>query len=319
MEHAAGSLRKRGSVLCLVMVTSLSGTAYAATRTFTLEYSATGDCPGELEMAREIQRRTPAAERVSYGGDIAAVVRVDSGEGRAHGSIEWREDETLTRRSLDGADCADVVSALSLILVVLLDPDAGVETRPSRKPPDGSAQPQPGETGGPRWSPAFAAIVGVTGGVAPAVRPYLAARVAVRRSPVGIWAPRAELAFLAAQATSRTPSGTADLTWWALRFGLCPVQLSSGGWFLLPCPTFEAGQLSARGYATGNGRSASAPWYGPGVVLRAGYAARGLISAVEAGAVAPLARDRFYFLPDETAARIPRLVGYCGVAMGVEL
>lgn len=69
-----------------------------------------------------------------------------------------------------------------------------------------------------------------------------------------------------------------------------------------------------------NRRSASATWYGPGAQLRAGVVGFGVLAVtVEGGAVAPLARDRFYFAPDETAHQIPSLAGYVGAALGARL
>jgi hypothetical protein len=53
--------------------------------------------------------------------------------------------------------------------------------------------------------------------------------------------------------------------------------------------------------------------------LAAGTRAFGVLAlGVEGGVVFPLARDRFYFEPDQTAARIPPVVGYGGLTLGVE-
>ena len=156
---------------------------------------------------------------------------------------------------------------------------------------------------------------GMTSGVAPELRPYLGLGLEVTRDHA-----RLGLSGLVSKGTADTATGSADLSWWALRLAACPAQLASGGWFVEPCATFDAGKLSGSGYDTRNRRSASATWYGPGAQLRAGVVGFGVLAVtVEGGAVAPLARDRFYFAPDETAHQIPSLAGYVGAALGARL
>lgn len=325
----SGARRILGICCVVAAIGTRAGPAHAAEqRTFTLDYTASGSCPGERELLRQISRRTSAAKLVPDHADLAAVVHVDASAGSAHGDIEWRENGARTDRTVKGQDCTEVVSALALILALALDPDA--DTGPIAPAPKRTTPAAPVVRAPPpvaehrarrrRWHFGLGVTSGVTGGVTPAVEPYIGGRLALGRDRDGVWAPRAELSALAARGTSRTGNGTADLSWWTLRLGLCPVELSAGAWFALPCATFDAGRLSARGYATRNGRSGAATWYGPGAMLRAGWRPLEPLSiALEGGAVAPLAHDRFYFVPHYVAQRIPDIAGYVGAAIGVRL
>ncbi len=300
-----------------------------AQRTFTLEYGGEGACPGEKELLRQVGRRTSLARHVDGGADLAAIVHVQASDGAAHGSVEWVEQGARTEREVDGDNCREVVTAIGLILALALDPDADsgpITEEPEAVSPDAPAppvMPPPPPTIAPparRWHPGIGVAAGVTGGVAPDVRPYLGFSLELAQDRDGVWAPRLALSAVTSSGTATTNAGSADLTLWALRLGACPIELASGSWFAEPCATFEAGKLSARGFATDNAQSASATWFGPGAKLRAGFIGFGVLSlAAEAGFVAPLARDRFYFAPDDTAHRIPNLAGYVGGALGARL
>jgi hypothetical protein len=296
--------------LCL-----LPATVHAGPRTFTLDYMATGECPSESAMLGQFRDRAPSAERVRHDGAVSASMRVRAESGRAHGNIEWRRGDMVVRRSLDGADCSEVVAALALILALALD------SEDDSFPAQGSTERSRAETSQrrPAWHAAFAVVGGATSGVGPKLRAYFGVRGGIWRNADGVWAPRAELSGAYAGGTSRTAAGEAELRWWTARLGLCPFEVGTTQWYARPCASFDLGRLSARGYATRLARAAAAPWYGPGVLVATGTRALSALAlGVEAGVVFPLARDRFYFEPDQTAARIPEIAGYGGITLGVE-
>lgn len=315
------------------VVTALGACAVRAQaapkRTFTLDYSRHGECPAEHELLRQIARRTPIAQRVTRDGEVRAVVHVEADGSSARASVEWREGDAKTRREVDGNDCKEVVSAVALIVALALDPDADTGLIPERAtsaaprlPASTSTlpAPAPAPAPAPRWRLDVGALAGVTGGGLPTVHPYFGPRVAFARERRGVWAPRAELSGYYARGHSPTSSGTARLTWWVGRLGLCPMELDSGEWFALPCATFDAGELTVEGSATERARTSRVLWYGPGAVLRFGGRPLDALSvALESGTVAPLAHDRFYFWIDRTAYRIPDVAGYIGTAIGVRL
>ncbi len=307
-------------------MSALAATACADPLTFTLAYTASTSCPHERDFMQRLRSRTSAAERVSTSGDVEVAVSMEVLAGGARGFIAWRRGTDRTRRAVNGESCSEVASALALILALALDPDAGASPAPQSrepvepKPAPSSRQPLRATAPAPsasRWYPMLGVAAGAAGGVAPGLRPYVGARAALGRDTGGLWAPRAQLALSYARGTSRTPAGSAVLSLWTLRAGLCPVNFIHGASFVRPCATFDLGRLSARGYATRDARAGAAPWYGPGLALGVG---RRVLDAcfveLEGGMIAPLVRDWFYFEPNESAARIPKVTGYFGVVLG---
>jgi len=80
------------------------------------------------------------------------------------------------------------------------------------------------------------------------------------------------------------------------------------------CLSFDWGRLQGSGTHTVTGHSTSARWLGPGALVNAAmHVLPWLRLQLELGALLPLARDRFYFGPNETVHRIPNLAGYGGL------
>ena len=243
-------------------------------------------------------------------------LRVERTLGVYDGSIRVREAQgNETTRSIAGASCDEVLSALALIAVVLVDPNAVGEPRTN----EGARKqgvPMP-EQASPVPSPArhwrFGA--GVSGGVESSVAPDVVATAAVQLETVlggpGIFSPRLAVAVVrSAGDTVTTPAGAAHFAWTAARIDACPVRLPSSGRFALrPCLSFDAGVLDVTGEQTYRASSTRLTWLALGGVVRAEYLpVTPLTLGLDAGVVVPFVHDRFYFDPGGPAEtlRVPR-------------
>ena len=236
---------------------------------------------------------------------------------RQRGIIDIDGPDGSTHREIEAAECIEVVRALALILAMAIDPDAGssgnalqspAELEPTRVPPP--RPPSSAKSHGLWW--AAGASAALTGGVAP--RPSLSEGLFLElgrgRNP-GLSA-NVRLAGVHAHGSVTARAGSADFDLLALRVASCPYRVGARV-ALSGCASFDLGRLQGRGSHTLAAQSRSATWLGPGGFVDAELQVLpGLRLQLELGALLPLARDSFYFGPDETVHRIPTLAGYGG-------
>jgi hypothetical protein len=107
-----------------------------------LDYRAPSECPERAVFVRELETRTERVRTAEAGSQGLLVVEITGTAAAARGEISFREPGgRVTERSIDGASCKDLVDALALIAVVLVDPDAQREgeDEPAASSPSESA------------------------------------------------------------------------------------------------------------------------------------------------------------------------------------
>jgi hypothetical protein len=146
-----------GAALALAALCSGSeGSAEAPEVRAHLEVVTAGGCGSEAEIAARVGRRSSRIRFVEPGPDVRrarAELRPASNELFAASLSLWTDDGRELVRRVRPARCADALEALSLVLLVSLDPDADLGETSAPTP----AQEQvPAETGAPD-APASAA------------------------------------------------------------------------------------------------------------------------------------------------------------------
>lgn len=312
---------------------ALPASAQPEARTFTLQYEHDEDCPNIESFLGRLRDRTAVGTMVAtQPADLDFRVKVASGE-PANGAISWTEGSGSANRTVEAADCSEVVSALALVLALVLDSDGESQPLPDSHPP---SQPVPvPQTTQPvqrkRLEPAVFSTTtrttfgfGVSGGWAGGIAPNpafvqgLFAELAWDRD--GGLSPMLRAAWLRGAQSTTTSDGSFRMSWWTARLTACPSTLRASAWFARPCALFDVGRLHGSGYQVRDAADGSAVWYGPGAQIFAGMTLMGALTiTASGGVVAPLARDRFLFAPDVVAHEIPWLAGFALLSVGGEL
>jgi hypothetical protein len=145
----------------------------------------------------------------------------------------------------------------------------------------------------------------------------------LERTARSVWAPSARLELLGTlNATEHAAAGDASLRLLAARAHVCPVALVPARVFrLLPCLSFDAGSLRARGTgATPNPITRHMPWLTAGVMLRAELSlGLGVSLEAEAGLRRLSRHDRFFFRTDSTAYQVPAWSTGLGLGLAVRM
>lgn len=318
------------AIASIASVVFVTRAADAQPRQYRIEYRADSACPAESELVRQVEARVARASRVTgTGGDVGADVVIERRADGFHASIALLSVDGSVRRDVDGADCAGVVRAVALIVALALDPDAR-EATPAAPPAVPASPPPPAEsTSKTDFTPAppsqeaatfslgGGALGGVMGGVAPTLALYEGGYVGLTITNAAAWSYGFRLAAFRSQRSTETSLGGLEMRLLALRASACPLRRGAQ-WFAEVCATFDAGSLRGRGYDAIEPQTQNSFWYGPGLSLGLGTSLFDMVSiGVEFGALAPLARDRFYFAPDLTAHRVPVMAGYVGLGLGL--
>ncbi|HEY3498757.1 MAG TPA: hypothetical protein VGK73_28895 [Polyangiaceae bacterium] len=111
-----------------------------------LEYRAPASCPSRDAFVRELEARSERVRTGEAGAQGTLSVQVVVAGSTVQGTILFREASGRgTERAVSGEGCDDVVRALALIAVVLVDPEAqlgdaqGIEAAPAAADPVGSS------------------------------------------------------------------------------------------------------------------------------------------------------------------------------------
>ncbi len=244
---------------------------------------------------------------------------------------------TDTRR-VQGANCDDVVQALSLAAAVALDPSvllparvtipAPMTTAPASPPPTiapAAVQPvevrkpaEPPSFAAPRSNPRFqlgAASVGsvfVSSGASPGIAVF------------GRWTPGSE-GFRPTVGMAATyfrndvlgSPGAAQASLAGLVVTICGMSLGASIIRVQPCGLVMAGLLSVRGHQVARASSVDLPWLSAGAVVQmAVYLGRGFSIDLEAGVSAPFFRREFYTtLPSNVVEKTPTLSPLAGLGL----
>jgi hypothetical protein len=309
-------LRPRPAIVLAIVLSPAVANAQPGRR-FALSYQGAASCPSESELLAEVQRRAPHAVPVAVGlSEVNAGLRVTAMAERYRGTIDIDSNEGPTHREVEAAECAEVMRALALILAMALDPEASaVETQESPKlasPPTAAPHSaSPAQSREAWW--AAGASIGLAGGVAPSPSLAEGAFLELGRGRTPGWSAHVRLAGLHAHGSEAARSGSAGFDLLALRVASCPYRLGARV-VLSGCLSFDWGRLRGSGSRVLSAHATSARWLGPGGFLNAAmHVLPWLRLQLELGALLPLARDSFYFAPNETVHRIPDLAGYGGL------
>ncbi len=313
-----------------------------------LDYQADARCPSRLLSSdvfiAEVHGRSPRI-RISADASRSLVVRIARvpsvrGASKLAGRIELHEpDGTTTERSVAGASCEEVVSALGLVAALALDPTASstdaaapepvptattTATASSSSAPDAGVPPDADdETNKPleqrRWSFGAGADGEVVFGASPdplfAVPVFLEATRALGEH----WGLGGGLRFERAGETSLVQGIGADFTWTVAALDLCAV-LRTGRVRFNTCVRSHGGVIDAHGEGVIPERSATRPWVDVGLALALRVRVAGPVFAEATGHVgAALVQDRFFLEPNNTVFQASFLTGHVGGGLGFEI
>jgi hypothetical protein len=139
-------------------------------------------------------------------------------------------------------------------------------------------------------------------------------------APDRLFSPALRLALGRSLDTDRNVSaGAATLRWTEGAFEVCPVRFGLARPIALrPCAGVEAGVLQAAGSGVLAAETRSRPWAALTFGARLAWEpVRWLAIELEAGAVAPLYRESFYFQPSVTVYEAPTLAFLSRLGLGV--
>jgi hypothetical protein len=311
-----------------------------------LDYQADPHCSAAVlspdSFVAEVHARSMRV-RFSAEASRSLVVRMARDRHKLGGRIELHEaDGTTTERTVSGATCEEVVSALGLVTALALDPLASTSSADASTPSasvTASATVAPTSTSaqsadaGARareengsvpldrraWSFGAGADAEAVFGVSPdplfAVPVYFEATRAL--SPhVGLGG---GLRFERAGETALTAGVGADFTWTAGAIDLCTV-FRGGIVRFNACLRSHAGAIDAHGEGVTPQRSATRPWVDVGVSLALRLRIAAPVFIELAGAVGgALVQDRFFLEPSTTVFQASALTAHAGGGLGFEI
>ncbi|MBX3196685.1 MAG: hypothetical protein KF894_00910 [Labilithrix sp.] len=338
---------RRTVFLAAACVLGAVTSARAESRSVRVDYEAAGACPDERRFVELTRDRIRPWATIEEQGELVARVRAEPEDGGFTGrlSLEDAAGRSLGVRTIQDADCEEVVLALALFLAVALEAEAANPHAPPRASPDATPRPAPPDARprvdvrAPRPSPPpqdasaidwrlVARAHGVTGRTPDvALGGALAIELGPRRRSAML-RPYGSLGIDAVPYSERREGrGLLELGWGAVFGRVCVgfdvagrPDRAGGGW-LEPwaCGRAEAGSLRAasRGYAVN--RTEHLAWYAAG--LEAGLAVRlshRFSAGVFAGATAPLVRHELV-LGDVRVFRAPIVAAEAGLELKVRI
>ena len=287
----------------LVLVLSSLGAAEPPAP-ISLDYRAPEGCPSRDQVMAEVTRLA----RLDPGSTrrVEATIEVRSTTPDAFTlTLASRFEGSPGERKLEGQSCRSVVNAATLILALMLNPDAVREPEPSAQPaetapspPEASAVPAASPTtpsDGEPWpvSGAFGALVGVRSGALPDPALELALSVVFGVGPIRALV---DSSYLPSQYAPTTPPEAGGGRLWVLSLG------GSLGYHVLlgdvrvgPDAGLEVTRLQGRGAKLSEPRTGTVYWTSVRVGLTGGFAlstAWSLEARVQA--LVPLARPSVF-------------------------
>lgn len=267
-------------------------------------------CPDAAQFLAETRARTnrPWTGPQAFRHRFAATIVQDGMVFR--GSLEVADsDGTTDLRHVRGASCAEVASALTLMIAIAADRE------------DAAAPVATPSSSGPRpWSIGASAMV--SGGLAPdpAIGGAIAAQTKMAQPPG--FAPTVGL--MAAWLDSGPLGGhdrVATFRWAAARGSACVPVASFEGFSAEPCVLAELGALRGAGRQVARRKADSAAWFSGGLALRlTARAGADWFLQSEGALCLPGSRPEFVFeRPTVEVHQVPWVVGSVTVGLGLRL
>ncbi len=305
-----------------------------------VEIAGNVDCVSADEFFVRIATYTSKVTRAPSGSPARRfVVSVSTPDDQTRGDLTIVDaDGSEAKRTVQGKDCAAVISVLALIAAIAVDPEAITREVPDQSPKAsrprptverstppappakaGAASSRSDESRAKHFSAGPAAFTTLVPGTPRFVGVGLVA--SAESTSTAFLTPSLDLAlFRATSETVSTPNGSARFVWWLARFTTCPIVWPTPRWRLTPCALLDAGALTGEGFRTRNATTKTRFWTAAGAALRGEIRPiPEIMVAVDLAGYAPLARYEFYFGPDETAFAMPAfgasLSGYLRAAI----
>lgn len=337
----------------------VSTRAFAQPEAVKLDYREGAKCGGADAFVSQVMARSPRV-RFANAGESASrsmIVAIEPHGARMVGRVELREaDGTTTERSVTGASCEDVISAVGLVAAITLDPLASTSatatnannatnasnsnttnatsandatktnnashanddthTNDAREREDDDALPSSKR----RWSFGAGADAEVVVGAAPDALFAVPVFFELTRSLGEHFAIGGALRFERAGETTLDATGIgADFTWTAGAADVCFVW-RAGRVRLHACARSHFGAIDAHGEGVTPERSATRPWVDlSGVVAFRVRIAGPVFVEATASAGVPLVQDRFFVEPNQTVFQVPAFTATAGGGLGFEI
>jgi hypothetical protein len=327
-------------VLAVLMLGSAAG-AQEGQEPIRVEYQGAPGCPDEPTFFSQVLARTPRARRAADPAPARTfVVSLTRGAEASFGRLFIRgTDGSESERDVAGDTCEEVVSALSLITALAVDPRASlqplapavaptpaVDPTPAAAPapvpaplPPPASGPAPDPAPAHPWHFALAFEASVAAGVTPRV--LFATPLSVQamgpegRTP----SPTFRVGFERASSGSVDVGGpTATFTWTLGIAEACPHRWRFGKVAVEPCARVEAGVLEGIGANIAPARDSTRTWFALGATGRAEWAfLPPMFLDLEAGLSFPLVRTTYFFEPNTTVYQSPTVGGIVSAGLGV--
>jgi hypothetical protein len=278
-----------------------------------VDYSAPAGCPDANAFRRDVSVRAPTLAFDDRDPMRTFRVTLRSAPSAFEGEIAvFSRGEARGARRLSGATCAEVASALALVLT--LDVTSAIRDREDEAPRAANPSRDVG-----RWRLGVGAGASLVGGVAPDLLYGLGGHVELLRFSRSVLAPSLRLG-VARSFTRDFDLGSASVAFTATTAELdgCPLRLAWRQLTLVPCIRIEGGALEADATGTSNARDDVRGWMALGVVGRASWWLVGpLAIEIEGGARAAFVRGNYVILPDLSVYDAPILsaTGRVGVSV----
>ncbi|MCA9598280.1 MAG: hypothetical protein KC776_33440 [Myxococcales bacterium] len=291
-------------------------------KAYTLDYRAEDGCPSREAIVEQLGSRSRRLVETRRGGIPVSISLTHAGtryEGRSRVALP----DGVRVRSLDGATCEEVADALTLIVALNLDPDAGsdvsaADRQPDAPKPEPPPAPKPAPAPGLQWRAALGGGVGVRGGAVPNPGPALFAFAEAdsEHSGDGI-APSFRLSLAHVSGEQRGLEGTGEFSWTAVALEACPLRAPDHGvWSVRPCAAFEVGGLHAEGRNVTLPRSPTRLWLAPALLARGAWRITPLLRLeANLGASFPLTRPTFSFDTGERLFQVPAAGVHAGIGV----
>ncbi len=314
--------------MCLPAV-ALWSVAQAQTEQVSLAYSAPAQCPDESAFMTQMSNRTSRV-RFTRESSAARTFRVQVvASGDRYSAVLEVLDPSGTRsvRRFDDPSCAEVVSAISLVAALAVDPaarttlpvassavsaSAPAATAPSIipervPPPAASHQPT-----GAAYRMGAGALIASSWGPAPGALITLGPTFEIAQSTDRVLALSARVTPLFGRTGLIGPeTSEAAFRYLGARLEGCPFRLNLvHGLDAHACMVVDLAALTASGRNVPNPRSATRGWYAMGLGADVSWGRESAWFVQVGGALlAPLVRDRFVVVPDQDVVHEPPRVG----------
>lgn len=266
----------------------------------TFAYDAPAECPGRDEFSALVWARTKAWPTPTTPFAVAVTIQRDA-EGLV-GRVTFERAGQSTPRELRAAGCAELAEALSLIVAILVDPQA--QNPPPPPPP--APRPAPVERLPASTPSPSARALWFSAGLEAALETAVTGDAEVGgRVIVGLGrgedsrvASSARLSFthVGSHAVSPASGLRADFSVDAGRLDACVARVAVAGFAVEPCPFFELGRVRAVGLHPEGDVTSNDPWSALGLTLRPSLTLwHRLVLGGALGLTVPLTRYRYAF------------------------